>query len=241
MRLGSRSSDTRHPSVRPSVHLRFTFPSSPPPSPPLLHPLIPLALRGPERVPRAASTGSDPVRGGRPAPRARGLRTHLGTRARAACARSAGSMRRAARDRGTLNQCSPKRWTPVRRWPRGARVLPAGAWPRRGRDKDEGRSQWGRGRVEWTEPGWGGGGVGMGGLRGPNPVHLLQPDTRDLRIHPDGNLCRGQKTDPLCRILSILQASVPGGLDFGLTAPMLEKESFFFFPHFAPLHFKAEN
>lgn len=69
----------------------------------------------------------------------------------------------------------------------------------------------------------------MGGLRGPNPVHLLQPDTRDLRIHPDGNLCRGQKTDPLCRILSILQASVPGGLDFGLPAPMLEKESYFFF------------
>jgi hypothetical protein len=162
MRLGSKSSDTRHPSVRPSVHPQFTFPSSLPPLLHPLHPLMPLALRGPERVPRAASTGSDPVRRGRPAPRARGLRTHLGTRARAACARSAGSMRRRARDRGTHNLCSPERWTPVRRWPRGARVLPAGAWPRRGRGGDEGRSQWGRGGVEWTERGWGGGGVGDG-------------------------------------------------------------------------------
>ena len=56
---------------------------------------------------------------------------------------------------------------------------------------------------------------------------------------------RLEDLDPLCRILNILQASVPGRLDFGLrtSSSDAEKGGFFvcLFFHFASLLVEAEN
>lgn len=149
------------PPLRPSsVHLPFLSPSSPP-SPPFLHSLIPLALRGPERVPSAASTGSDPVRGGRPAPRARPPLPpgHPSSRRlRALCGIHA------EKDQGPRDSepGQPRALDPGAPLAPGRASASGGGVAETGRGVTEGRSQWGRGRLEWTEQGWGGGGAGYG-------------------------------------------------------------------------------
>lgn len=124
-------------------------------------------------------------------------------------------------------QRSPERWTPVRRRPRGARVLPAGAWLRRGRDGDEGRSQCGGGAgggVGWAGVGalWAGEGLGTPGTQtGCTCCSRALRIRKAIEMETFAELGR-----PLCSRLRLLQVSVPGWLDFGIEAPTQKKKVF---------------